>query len=207
MAEKIALPLVWVQLHWETVAFLGVAETVIDDGQGALPVFEKVFCALHPGRVRITFVFAQPEALTYVAVAAVRAPAVKVLGVRVKEDGTSIEVQLERVTQPASDCSDSRTAYSAGATGFLSMPWDRPIDTGPSRPLEDVTTTEKTAPLLDWVQVHSLNTDLAVPEAGLAVVVIEVGQGAEPVLTNGFKAVQPGIVNTTFVLDQPESLV
>ena len=44
MAEKIALPLVWVQLHWETVAFLGVAETVIDDGQGALPVFEKVFC-------------------------------------------------------------------------------------------------------------------------------------------------------------------
>ena len=57
------------------------------------------------------------------------------------------------------------------------------------------------------VQVHSLNTDLAVPEAGLAVVVIEVGQGAEPVLTNGFKAVQPGIVNTTFVLDQPESLV
>ena len=87
------------------------------------------------------------------------------------------------------------------------MPWDRPIDTGPSSPLEDVTTTEKTAPLLDWVQVHSLNTDLAVPEAGLAVVVIEVGQGAEPVLTNGFKAVQPGIVNTTFVLDQPESLV
>ena len=74
MAEKIALPLVWVQLHCETVAFFGVAETVIDDGQGALPVFEKVFCALHPGRVRITFVFAQPEALTYVAVAAVRAP-------------------------------------------------------------------------------------------------------------------------------------
>ena len=87
------------------------------------------------------------------------------------------------------------------------MPWDRPIDTGPSMPLEDVTTTEKTAPLLDCVQVHSLKTGLAVPEPGLPVVAIEVGQGAEPVLTNGFKAVQPGIVNTTFVLDQPESLM
>ena len=64
MAEKIALPLVWVQLHCETVAFFGVAETVMDDGHGALPVLEKVFCATHPGRVRITFVFAHPEALT-----------------------------------------------------------------------------------------------------------------------------------------------
>ena len=87
------------------------------------------------------------------------------------------------------------------------MPWDRPIDTGPSSPLEDVTTTEKTAPLLDWVQVHSLNTDLPVPDAGLAVVEIDVGQGAEPVLANGFRAVQPGIVRTMFVLDHPESLV
>jgi hypothetical protein len=64
MAEKIALPLVWVQLHRETVAFLGVAETVMDDGHGAFPVFERVFCATQPGRVRITFVFAHPEALT-----------------------------------------------------------------------------------------------------------------------------------------------
>jgi hypothetical protein len=130
-----------------------------------------------------------------------------VLGSKVKVEGTSIEVQLDRVTQPALDCSESRTAYSAGATGFLSMPWDKLIDTGPSRPLVEVATAEKIAPLLDCVQVHSLKTALPVPDSGFAVVEITVGQGAEPVLTNGFRAVQPGIVRTIFVLDQPESLV
>ena len=138
------------------------------------------------------------------AVAAVTAPAMWESGSKVKVEGTSIEVQLDRVTHPALDCSESRTAYSAGATGFLSMPWDRPIDTGPSRPLVEVTTAEKTAPLLDCVQVHSLMRGLLLPDAGLAVVEIDAGQGAEPVLANGFRAVQPGIVRTIFVLDHPE---
>jgi hypothetical protein len=79
--------------------------------------------------------------------------------------------------------------------------------TGPSRPLVEVTTAENTAPLLDCVQAHSLKTALPLPDAGLAVVEIDVGQGAEPVLANGFRAVQPGIVRTMFVLDHPESLV
>ena len=59
-----ALPLTCSQLHWETVAVLGVAVTVIEDGQGALPVLAKVFWAVHPGRVSMTFVSAHPDALT-----------------------------------------------------------------------------------------------------------------------------------------------
>ena len=63
VAVKTALPLDCVQLHCETVAVAGVAVTVMPAGHGALPVLVKVFCAVKPGRVRMTFVPAQPEAL------------------------------------------------------------------------------------------------------------------------------------------------
>ncbi len=115
-------------------------------------------------------------------------------------------VQSESVTQPASDCSERRTAYEADAAGFWSIPWESAMPTVPSRPLDDVTTTEKMALPLAWVQVHWLAVGLA-PPADLAVTVIDAGHAAEPVLANGLSAVQPGSVTTTLVFRQPETLV